>query len=762
MQMRGPADVLSLRQYNSGGSMNVLHKTKYASWGYLAAIVSCGGLIALSPATRSLAADPTPASSTPGSNPAVPDAAILEEVTVTAQRVRENLQRVPIDVTAATGLQAEQRGAYDIQSLSDLVPGVVSTGNTSNFTYIRGVGSSNQSLNNEGAVATYIDGVYMPSSFGAFGKFNEFDLARIEVLKGPQGTQFGRDTTGGVIQIITPDPRQEFGADVSLGYGNYDTVDGVGYVTGGITDTLSADLALTYEDQMHGWGHNLTTGQPAGTDEDYAARSKWLWTPWDATKVTAQFDYSLFRTTAGLQMAPGSIDPYDHVTTYDGRFNFVGIDYRFNSEQYGDALHVDHEFSNGLHFVSITSYRQLNGYESHDNTRSYLPLYTVSESSHSNFETQEFQLIDQNPGRFTWLLGGYYFGDTVAAEDPRLQTGSLVNAAGYLAIDATQKIRSYSPYAQESTELFDHTKLDLGLRYTDESVRENGQYENAAGQIVTPSNSLKGATPYENTLKYTPWTYRAALDHQFDQDVMGYLSFTHGFKSGGFNLPTPQRNPYLPEKINSYEVGLKSEFLDHRVRLNLSAYLYNYTDIQVVIVPGLAGQLFTNAGAAKADGIDADFQFAATQHLSVFAGFNYLHGYYTNFPDAQRYTASGVGVIIPNAAGYALPYAPRSSGNVGFTYTAPTSIGDFVFTPTVAYTDKYLFTTDTSFYQSRVIMVNAQAEWDSQAIKGLAVRLWGRNLANEYYMQSLIESTGGWYQVPAAPRTYGVTLLKRF
>jgi iron complex outermembrane receptor protein len=736
--------------------------------------------LTLLPGTQLLAAEAGQAPATTGadngaapadaSDSATSGAGALQEITVTAQRVRENLQRVPIAVNAATGEQLQQAGVTNIQSLANIVPNIVNTGDTTNFTYIRGIGSSNNSLNNEAAVSTYVDGVYMASPYGQFGSFNNID--RIEVLKGPQGTLFGRDTTGGVIQIITPDPSHTLGANLQESYGNYDTIGGKAYVTGGITDSVAADLAVVYEDQRNGFGHDLCPSLTAGgcspseqayTHDNTGVRSKWMWKPGDATKVVFEADYNLFRAMNGLEMAPGSINPYDHTTTYDGRYNFVGQPYVVSARQYGSSLHVDQDLNDWLHFVSITSWRQLFADEIHNNSRTpNNDLYTIDENSRGTYQTQEFQLVDQKPGRVTWLLGAYYFGDVVGY-DPREQTGSLVDSAGFLDIDSFQTIRSYSAYGQETTELFANTKLDVSARYTDESVALNGQYENADGQVVTSKGSTNGATTYTNRLKYVPWTYRAALDHQFTDDVMGYLSFTHGFKSGGFNLPTPERNPFLPEKIDSTELGVKSELMDHRLRVNLAGYYYNYRDIQVTIVPGLSGQLFTNAGAAHADGIDADATFVATRNLTLRLGLGYLHAYYTDFPDTERFTASGKAIAIANAAGEALPYAPRYSANVGLNYTVAAPIGDFVFSPSLAYTSSYLTTTDTAFDISRIIMVNAQLEWDSRAVAGLAVQLWGKNLANEYdFVSSSVESSGGWYGVAGAPRTFGINVLERF
>jgi iron complex outermembrane receptor protein len=768
---------------NSGGNSVSIKPDKprrRSLWSRFVCLIAVCGAASLQPNTSALGAQASPSDAAAPDVAAPPVAGQLQQITVTAERVSENIQSVPITVNAVTGAQLAQRGVVNLQSLSTTVPSVVNYGNTTNFTYIRGIGSQNNSLNNEAAVANYIDGVYMPSPYDGFGNFNQFDIQRIEVLKGPQGTLFGRDTTGGVIQVITPNPKQALSSDWSLSYGNYDTVAAEGYMTGGVTHDLSANLAVNYQDQMHGWGTDVcpnvqanvcSPAQATGLSNSLGARSKWLWTPWDATNVIVEGDYERFRANNAMQMVPGSSDSFDKslppgfpvpVSSYLGRYNDVGVPYLLDAKQSGASLHIDHDFSDGLRFVSITSYRQVNANDLHDNTRTAdNALYTIAQASHGIYKTQEFQLIDNKPGRVTWLLGGYYFGDSVGY-DPRTNVGSKV-AGGFQNVFGNQTIKSYSAYGRETTELFDQTKLDLSVRYTAESVGENGYYQNAAGRLVTPSNSLTGAAVFRSSLKYNPWTYRAALDHQFSQDVMGYVSFTHGFKSGGFNLPNPEKPAFLPETIDSYEAGLKSELLDHRLRVNLSAYYYNYRNIQVVIVPGLSGQVFTNAAAAHADGLDADFAFAATDRLQLFAGFGYLHGYYTNYPDAQRYTPAGVAVTIPNAAGFPLPYAPRYSGNVGFNATMPTSIGSFTFVPTVAYTDSFPFQTDPYFLIRRTVMVNAQVEWESPTVNGLAVRLWGRNLANEYtYGSTSVESSGGWYAIASPPRTYGVMILMSF
>jgi iron complex outermembrane recepter protein len=228
----------------------------------------------------------------------------LQSVTVTAQRRAENSQSVPIDISTVSAEDAQLRGAVSLQTLSTTVPNLTTTGSQGTSIFIRGVGNTSASASDEPSAATYIDGVYMPSTFGLIGyKFN--NIERVEVLKGPQGTLFGRNATAGVIQIITPDPKHDFQGNADVGYANFNTIDADAYLTGGLTDTLAADLALLYENQMDGWGHDLTTGNSTYRHKNHAARSKWLYTPTESTKVNFTFDYSNFWYDSGTQLAPG-------------------------------------------------------------------------------------------------------------------------------------------------------------------------------------------------------------------------------------------------------------------------------------------------------------------------------------------------------------------------------------------------------------------------------------------------------------------------
>ncbi len=287
------------------------------------------------------------------------EAAKLEEVTVTAQKRTERLEDVPIADSAITATDALNRGITDMSSLQMAVPGLVinHTANEGNI-FIRGVGTNLFGPASEQTVAVYVDGVYLPSPEANLFSFN--NIERIEVLKGPQGTLFGRNTTGGVVQIITRDPSQVFGGDVSVGYANYDDVTAQGYVTGGLTQSLSADLAVMYENQGIGWGHNFTTGQQNGI----TARAITLcapsgkFTPLDSTTVKLILDYSRQYSKYDYQLLPGIVSPLDGKSTYPGRYNALGGLNDFELvKQRGASLEVEHD-AGVVRLVNILAYRR--------------------------------------------------------------------------------------------------------------------------------------------------------------------------------------------------------------------------------------------------------------------------------------------------------------------------------------------------------------------------------------------------------------------
>jgi iron complex outermembrane receptor protein len=687
----------------------------------------------------------TPADSAQGSS----DTASLQEVTVTAQRRKENSQRVPVTVDTLSADVAQDRGADSVQSLATTIPNLTfTTAQYGTNTYIRGVGDNSGSPNNEPSAAVYIDGVYDPSGM-ALTSFSFNNIERIEVLKGPQGTLFGRNATAGVIQIITPDPKHDFGGKVDVGYGNYQTSAGDVYLTGGLTDKLAADLALLYDGEDQGYGRNLTFDVPTFRHKNLAARSKWLYDLSDATAIRFAVDYAKYDSDGTPNhFVLGSFGPYV------GRYNAQGNPSHDNTKEYSASVRVDQDFGAVLHGVSITSYRNASGDQFIDSDN--LPAYNseLFQAWDSHYVTQELQLTNRDPGRLTWLVGAFYYGNVVGGADPRIQTGAQI-AGQYREYFGTSHTDSGSVFGQATAELFAGTHLTLGLRYTDETLKADGRTLNSAGQIITNGG------PFAQSFASKPLTWRVALDHQFTPDVLGYVSFNRGFKSGGYNLSSPGSAPFFPEHVDAYEIGVKSEFLDHRVRLNLAGFYYDYTDIQVAIILGGA-QLFTNAAAARNYGLDGSLDFAATDHLTLSAGLGLLSAKYEDYPGARGYTPFGVAINIANAKGADLPFAPPITGFVSGDYRVPTPIGTFKVAANLSYNDRSYVTPDQQLARPAYFMLNSSVEWRSPADGSLSVRLWGKNLTNAEYFVFATESATGWYAADGPPRTYGLSVEKDF
>jgi iron complex outermembrane receptor protein len=712
--------------------------------------VSGAVLMALA-AARAMAAD-SPAAAAgpqPAADTAIP---MLSEVTVTAQHVVENSQRVPIPITTVTPSQLQVSGAVSFKTLSDAVPAITTPGTFWANSYIRGVGTDSSSPNVEPAVATYVDDVYEPSSYALAGMAFT-DIKQISVLKGPQGTLFGRNTTGGVIQITTEDPQQQFGGHASLGFGNYNTVEAKSYVTGGVTHDLAADVGIVYNIQGHGWGYDPPFNRRIDWQHDVAARSKWLYKPSDATKVTTTFDFTNFTSDgANNQMLPGSFAPQDKTVTFPGKYNCLCIPNVGDVQQFSGALNIDHTFG-ALEGVSITSYRNVSGKWSSDSAN--VPEFYNISANHNDADylTQEFRLRNANPGRIRWQVGAFFFGANTHL-DPQATEGSKVSHGGYQGNFGNQTTRSTSLFGQATAEITAATHLTLGLRYTDETLKGYGWSSDSKGVIYSG--------PFYGKIISKPWTYRAALDHQFTTNLLGYVSYDHGFKGGGFNLSSPAAAPFYPEQLDAYQAGLKTEFFQHRMRLNVATFYYDFKDLQVTIVPGGGAQIDTNAASARNYGADADLDFAATDHMTLSASASYLKAYYVSYPDAEGFTPLGKAILLTDAAGKRLPYSPRFSGSLAGNYDLPTRVGEFKSSVSVSYQDAYVVSPTEQPVAPAYFLVNASVEWWSNADEPFGVRLWGRNLTGSYYIANLISSSNGWYGTYAAPRTYGITLMKNF
>jgi iron complex outermembrane receptor protein len=504
---------------------------------------------------------------------------------------------------------------------------------------------------------------------------------------------------------------------------------------------------VLYNNQMDGFGHSLSFDTPTFRQRDVALRSKWLYDPSDTTKVRFTADYSKFVSDGTSdEFVPGSFGPYA------GPWNTYSSPTIDDNSEWSGALRVDQEISEAVHGVSITSYREVKGDLVTDSDFYAAYLNEILQHYDGHYVTQEFQLTNSNPGRLTWLVGAFFYGNQVFGSDPRIQYGTKVKG-GYVAAYGVQDTASGSVFGQATAEIVDGTKLTLGLRYTDEEIKASSNTQNKA-QAFTGG-------PYDQEIASRPLTWRIALDHQFTTDLLGYVSYNRGFKSGGYNLSSPGSAPFFPEHVDAYETGLKTEFLDHRLRLNTSVFYYRYTDLQVAVILG-GNQLFENAAAARNYGLDGSLDFAATERLTLSAGLGLLSAKYTNYPNATGYSALGVAFPIPNAKGDELPYAPPVTGSLSADYRLPTTIGAFKGTANLSYNDRSFVSPDMGLVRPTYWLLNSTIEYRPAADKTFAVRLWGKNLTNSISYVFAAESTTGWYSSDAPPRTYGLSFEKDF
>lgn len=697
----------------------------------------------------------------------------LEDIIVTAQRRGENLQRVPIAVSA---ISSEQLAATGVAATGDIKLAVasadvpVASGFASPF--IRGVGSKFIGPATEGAVATYVDNVYIGNSVASVLSFN--NLARVEVLKGPQGTLFGRNTTGGLISVITRDPSDELQLDARVGYGNYETVNGDVYVGGPIGAGVKADLTAYYKTQGEGFGTNLFNGDEVGkTYHDFGVRSKWILGDGPLTvKVTA--DYSDVKTSAYVQrIAIGQTAPAAFAlgANYGGSpwDTDLTVSPIITTKSGGVSARADWEISPVVTLTSITAWRKSKYHNVFDGDITRTVARKIDSTQIDEQFSQELQLLSGPASPFTWVVGTYLY-DANGRFDPnilyidgpaRAAPGPFNGVARNVTV-SEQRVFSIAPYAQATVEIFDATRLTLGLRYTYEKREQNG-----TSISYSPAGTQMGptlATPAANKeMTANKLTWRIALDHQFGPDVLGYVSYNRGFKSGGSNATAVMAAFYGPEQLDAYEVGMKSTLFDRRVRLNGAAFYYDYKNVQVASVAGGILNIY-NAATARTYGFELELDAQVTSQLRVNAAYTYLDAKFINFPAAQTNALSpngGVTQSFQSAAGKKLPNAPTGVIVAGATYTIPIGSNTLTLNGNVYHSSSYFTEVDNFRNQRAYEVYNASAEFT--VADRWSITVWGKNLSNEAVdLFPSVNGLGGGIGISrsayAPPRTYGVTL----
>ncbi|ATE65730.1 TonB-dependent receptor [Rhizorhabdus dicambivorans] len=712
---------------------------------------------------------PSAAPATPAgaSNPSAGSA--VEEIVVTAQRRSENLQKVPIAVAVATAAQLSNSGISNVQNLKMIAPGVeVQSNNGYALPIIRGVGSKGTGAGFESPIAFYVDGVYYANATANILTFN--NVAQVEILKGPQGTLFGRNATGGLIQVTTRDPKNTFGVEADASYGNYKTFKGDLYVTGPIANGLTADIAIQGGAMGDGYGKNFLTGKDVyKIDHNIAVRSKVLWRPDPATEMRLILDYTDYRDSMNQQrIAPGSTIPAPYGPAYGGSPWDTDVDFPSYDDVAtgGASLRIDHDFS-GIQMASITAYRRTAmsfGVDA-DYTERRGRIFQQTQTDRQF--SQELQLLSPKGDAFKWVLGAYYFNANSAYPDTFGTLTYVPGVAGFTGFNTTgaQKTDSISGFGQGTITILSGLNFTAGLRYTSEKRRlvdamNINFLANGTQTIDLPT--------FPTSVRFNKLTWRFALDYQITNQALVYASYNRGFKSGGYNTSSLTLPAFAPEQLDAYEVGLKTTLFDRHVRLNGAGFYYDYTNVQVQrAINGATG--IYNGGKATIYGFEAELQTQITSALGLNIGYQFTHGRYDAFPGALISTPNptgGYNQTIGDASGNTTVLSPKSTLSATANYLVPLAQGDVNFNVSYYYNSGYFHEPDNLLREPAYSLVNASIKWTSEN-KRLSVSLWGNNLSNEAVANVRgINAVGGGRYVQrvsyAAPRTYGVTVGTKF
>lgn len=714
----------------------------------------------------------------------------IGEIIVTAQRRAQNVQDVPIAITAISSEAIAETGIRDPRDLPLLVPSlsmVSGSAATATTMFIRGVGIGDFNPNNTGAIGIYVDDVFLGANSGKL--FNVFDSAGIEVLKGPQGTLYGRNTTGGAIRFSSRKPTDDFTGDLSARYGRFNEVQLEGGVGGPlIEDKLKFRVAGTYLNR-DGTTLNRVTGHKVNDMDMWAARG--------ILDITPSPDVLLRVTVHGGRNSGGArqfqhrgqgVDffgqpsflpngtPTDGFGYADTDNDIYAGDYDVEGKEKLDVFGVSliGEFKlGGATLTSITAFERVDRVTIEDTDASPNNLITTLYEDHPRQFSQELRLQSDGTSNFNWIVGGFYFHDNLkndgafdvfrSLRDPSqpLDGFDPANSIGLLRYPYTQKTNSYALFGQADYKLTSALTATLGLRYShDKIAMDYASFFDAVGTLY-PTRQFSDVTvpiiDFKGEKSFDDLSWRAALNYKVGSTLV-YASFSKGYNAGGFPggsaTDAAQVEPFAPEKLYAYELGLKTDLLDHKVRFNLNGFYYDYKDLQVYVLD-LSGllpiQRKVNAGSARIYGLEAELTVRPVRQIELFAAVTLLD---TKYKDFGAYGYSGNRLV--NAPSFAtsggisfeVPLGDAGSikGRVDGTYVS--SIFQFPDNSAIGKVDGYG-------------LLNARLAWQS-ADKQYEMALWGKNLTGTKYITSyfpLITSDQYGYN---DPRTYGVQAVIHF
>ncbi|MFC3712878.1 TonB-dependent receptor [Sphingoaurantiacus capsulatus] len=745
---------------------------------------------------------------------AADDQTVIEDIIVTARRRAESAQSIPVAVTAIGGDKLEEMTTVRLSDIAALAPSikVTSASGSANapVIFIRGIGTITTAMYAEPSVGLYVDGVYMPRPSG--NAFDLPDVERLEVLRGPQGTLFGRNTTGGAVLITTQTPRDEASGKVTFGYGTNNEVIVGGIIhTGEIGDSgFKAKIA----GQIHNrdgwvespnfnpsdWGGNekgvnfnaALVGEIGNLRIDNRARYAKIdsFTSWEILGGTpaalAAYTSSAAANPAGPPFVVSGNKPRD--------FSYRDPRSTGNAEieGYGNVLTLDYEFSEAASLKSITAYQVLDQDLSIFLGGSFVlgrvinprvvgnPIEPVSvhvttdNPGHQKQFSQEFQLAG-DLGDFNYL-GGLFIYDERVSETINTELGSVATTTPITtfirvnrSVPYSQKTKSWAGFGQLSFQpqsLDDRLEISAGLRYTKDTKDEESRTIATTTTTTTTSHTAKDS--WDN------WGYAGSISYKFAPSIMAFGRIASSYRAGGFNNIAVVAAPYDPEKALSYEAGIKTDLFDRRVRFNATVYKTDYDDLQItqlVTTPNAAGgttstSFISNAAKAEYKGFELEGTALLGEHFQIDGNIGYIDPKYNSY----NFVVLGVPTDVTAEANFA--YVPTWTTHIGAAVnTGDTSAGKFTFradysqksSTDLASVDR-LSPTVRNFKSGKDKDLSARIIWTDIPVGDvkLTAQIYGENLTNNRFINFATDFSSLATVVFNRPRNYGIRISAEF
>lgn len=741
--------------------------------------------------------------------PAAAQETALQEITVTATRRAESLQDVASSATVFSGDDLSALRVTEPRDLAEQTPGLLTKYGPNGLAtvgfYMRGVGINDFTGTVDPSVGVYVDEVFQPTP--DMLNFAVYDIERVEVLRGPQGTLYGRNSTGGAVNFLTKRPTQELEGYVRAGYGSFETATITGAISGPLSDTLSARLAVNAinSSSSDGYSYNRFTENELGKVDSLALRGQIEWRPTDSFDLRLIYNYGDSESEQALLQHVGTRDPATFAIcqpVIDGRADFTGacVDflgyYDDDGDAYDGAANVDPYLelrSDDVTLImnwnvgrstltSITGYADFSKRQSQDIDAS--PNVAADNFTFNDVEnfSQELRLTSDDSFALPWIVGLNY-GKT---DIDWFQTIDLSDLAIPTSNGATQSTESFAIFGQLTIPLGEKLEFTGGLRYTDETREWTGAtfvgtFDNLAeayasgaprlSQLPLPAGDPGAGGPldFPTELSEEQLDYSAVLKYNATDDAMVYLSVSEAFRSGGYSsaviFSQAALEPYGPEELTAYELGTKLSFAGDSVRLNASVFFYDFKGFQATFVRATeASARLQNAGDVEITGFDASLDWLPVENLSISAGVSFLD---SEIVDTDVVLPPLDGGPETTIEGNEIPNAPSYTFNGRVAYELPVGgtmrLGlqtDFV------YVDEHFLEPNNREYLSedgyflingRISLLPEDGPWQ--------VSVFGKNLGDEEYRsaaQDLALALGFSEIVMGMPLTWGVEFEYKF